>query len=81
MPVTIPDDVLKEAGLTEREALLEFACRLFDLGSLSLWSAAKWVGLSRVEFEEELRRCGIAVYKPEPGDLADDLNALDRLGI
>jgi hypothetical protein len=37
--------------------------------------------LSRVAFEQELRARGIAVYRPGPHDLADDLAALDRLGI
>ncbi len=35
----VPDEMLRQAGLSEREALLEFACRLFDAGRLSLWSA------------------------------------------
>jgi hypothetical protein len=30
--LTVPDEVLRQAGLSEREALLEFACRLFDAG-------------------------------------------------
>jgi predicted HTH domain antitoxin len=80
MPLTIPDDLLKEAGLNEREALIEFACRLFDAGKLTLWSAAKWAGLTRTEFEEELRRRRIAIYRPDIGDLTSDLAALDRLG-
>ena len=36
----IPDEVSKEAGLTEQEALVELACRLFDAGRITLWSAA-----------------------------------------
>jgi predicted HTH domain antitoxin len=80
MPLTIPDDLLREAGLSEREALVEFACRLFDVGKLPLWSAAKWAGLTRTEFEEELRRRNIPIYRPGLADLADDLSTLDRLG-
>jgi hypothetical protein len=30
MTITIPDDILRDAGLTEREALIELACRLYD---------------------------------------------------
>jgi hypothetical protein len=30
MPVIIPDETLKQAGLTESEARIEIACRLFD---------------------------------------------------
>jgi predicted HTH domain antitoxin len=81
MPLIIPDETLKEAGLSEREALVEFACRMFDAGRLTLWSAARLAGLGRASFEGELRARGIAAYRPGPGDLAEDLAALDRLGI
>jgi predicted HTH domain antitoxin len=81
MPLIIPDETLKEAALNEREALVEFACRMFDAGRLALWLAARLAGLTRVLFEVELRARGISVYSPGPDDLADDLAALDRLGI
>lgn len=80
MPVVIPDEALRQAGLDEREAVIESACRLFDAGKLALWPAARLAGLSRVEFEGELRARHIAIYRPTPQDLADDLDALDRLG-
>ena len=80
MPVVIPDETLKQAGLSEREALVEIACRLFDAGKLALWPAAKLAGLSRSEFEVELMARKISVYRPTEQDLADDLAALDRLG-
>ena len=79
MPLTIPDEVLREAGLCEREALVEFACRMFDAGRLTLGSAAKLAGLARLEFEQELRARKIAVYRPDLADLADDLVTLDHL--
>lgn len=81
MPLVIPDEVLQEAGLGERDALIEFACRLFDAGKLSLWGAARLAGLSRVAFEEELLARRIPLVRPDECDLADDLAALDRLGI
>ena len=37
----VPDDILREAGLTEKEALVELGCRLFDAGRLTLWSSAR----------------------------------------
>jgi predicted HTH domain antitoxin len=80
MPLVISDEALHEAGLSERTALVEFACRLFDAGMLTLWSAAKAAGLSRGEFEHELFRRKIPVYRPGPDDLSDDLVSLDRLG-
>jgi predicted HTH domain antitoxin len=81
MPLVIPDDALREAGLSERDALIEFACRLFDAGKLRLWGAARLAGLSRVAFEGELLARRIPLSRPDEGDLADDLAALDRLGI
>ena len=81
MPVVIPDETLEAAGLTEREAVVEIACHLFDTGKLALWPAAKLAGMSRGEFEAELMSRRIPVYRPTEQDLADDLAALKRLGI
>ncbi len=80
MPVVIPDEALNEAGLSEPDALIEFACRLFDAGKLTLWSAAKLAGLGRGELEAELCLRKIPVYRPSPEDLAEDLDALRDRG-
>ena len=79
--LTIPDEVLRQAGLSELEALVEFACRLFDAGKLPLWSAAQLAGLDRNSMEDALLERGIPVYRPTAEDLAQDLETLDRLGI
>lgn len=79
MPLTISDEVLQEAGLTEREALIELACRLFDIGKLHLWPAAKLAGLSRTEMEGELMKRKIPIYRPTVEDLENDLATLKRL--
>jgi predicted HTH domain antitoxin len=81
MPVVIPDEALREAGLSEREALVEFACRLFDAGKLPLPSAARLAGLSRVAIEQELRARRIPIHRPTPQDLKADLDALDQIRI
>ena len=81
MPVVISDEVLAEAGLTEQDARIELACRLFDIGKLHLWPAAQLAGMSRVEFEGELGRRNIAIYRPTPEDLREEMAALRRLGI
>jgi predicted HTH domain antitoxin len=80
MSLIIPDETLREAGLDERDALVEFACRLFEAGRLTLWSAAKLARLNRVEFEHELLSRKIPLYQPDPSDLADDLASFERLG-
>ena len=81
MPILkIPDGLLEQAGLTEHEAIVEFACRLFDAGKLTLWSAAKLAGLDRGAMEDALMARGIAIYRPQEADLAEDLAVLKRLG-
>lgn len=81
MPLTLSDEVLKQAGMTAEEARVEIACRLFDAEKLALWPAAQLAGLSRVEFEEELSKRRIPIYRPTVADFKADLEALDRLGI
>ena len=80
MTITVPDDVLQQAGLSEREALIEFACRLFDAERLDLFAAARLASLSRSEFEAELRARRIPIYRPTLADIADEEAALRKLG-
>lgn len=77
--ITNPDDILKQAGLTERDALIEFARRLFDGDRLPVPLAARLAGLERVQMEVELGRRGIPIWRPTIEDLHDDVAALDRL--
>jgi predicted HTH domain antitoxin len=81
MPLTISDSLLEQAGWSEREARLEIACRLFQTRRLSLWQAAQWASLTRVEMEAELLRRGIALYEVIEDQLNAELSAMDRLGI
>ena len=81
MPLTISDQVLKQAGLTEEEARLEIACRLFQSHRLSLWQAAQCAGLTRVEMEAALLQRGVALYEVTEEQLRDEVAAMDRLGI
>lgn len=79
MTLHIPDDILKAAGLTEREALVEFACRLFDAGRIDLPTGARLAGLTRPAFENELAARGMAAYRPTPDDLKEDLATIEHL--
>ncbi len=76
----IPDEVLREAGLTEADALLELACRLFETGRISLPSAARLARLDRNTMEDALLARRIPLYKPTVDDFVSDLDALDRSG-
>ena len=41
MPLTLCDEILKQAGMTADDAGIEIACRLFDARKLGLWPAAQ----------------------------------------
>ena len=79
--IHIPEDVLREAGLTERDAVIELACRLFQAGRLTLWQAARLAGLDRNGIEDALLDRRIPIYRPSAQDLTDDLRNLDRMGV
>jgi len=78
MPVIIPDETLKQAGLTEKEGLIEIACRLFDADKLHLWPASQLAGMSRGEFEAALISRGIAVHRVDEQYLKHELEMSSR---
>jgi predicted HTH domain antitoxin len=80
MTVTIPDDIVQQMGLTEREVLIEIACRLFDAGKIPLPTAGKLAGLKRTEMESELIKRKIPIYRPTVEDVRADVETLKRLG-
>jgi predicted HTH domain antitoxin len=79
MPLTISDELLKDAGLTEREALIEFACRMFDADRLTKPMALRVSGLSRVEFERELINRGLPIIHYTEEMWEQDLEALAKM--
>src|SRR5687768_12541558 len=79
MPMIIDDETLEAAGLTEHEARIEFACRLFESKRLTKVAAARLSGLDRVAFESELARRGIDIFGYTGDDLQRDLETLDRV--
>jgi predicted HTH domain antitoxin len=79
MAITISDEVLKEAGMSDREALVEIACRLFEAGKLSLPLAARLAGVDRGEMEDQLLDRKIPLYRPTIEDYRQDLDALRSL--
>jgi predicted HTH domain antitoxin len=71
----IPEDILKNAGISEREAVIELACRLFETGKLTLFFAAKLASLPQDEFEDLLLDRKIPIYRYNEEDLKRDLAA------
>lgn len=59
MPLIIADDVLREAHLSESDARVEIAARLFQSGRLSFESAARLAGTDATGFNAALASRGI----------------------
>jgi predicted HTH domain antitoxin len=77
MPLMISDETLQEAGLSAQNALIEFACRLFDAGRLSLPKATRLAGLSRDQFLAALADRHIPAYRPTVDDVLHDVTVVD----
>ncbi len=80
MPLVIPDETLRAAGMNEREAKVEIACRLFDAGKLTIGHAARLAGLEESEFEVQLQLRGIPRYRYTEEMLEQDVETLKKLG-
>jgi len=78
VPVIIPDETLKQAGLSQKEALVEIACRLFDAGKLHLNQAARLAGMTRTEFESGSMSREIDMYRIEGEYLRHELEMSGR---
>lgn len=80
MCLHIPDEILKQAGLSERDALIEIACRLFDADKISKPAACRLAGVARVDLERALHERGLTVYRTTLEDFELDMASLRRLG-
>ena len=78
MPLLIPDEVLRAADLSESEARIEIACRLFDAGKLSFGHAADAAGLNQIEFADALQERQIPRYRYTKEDLREDRIAIEK---
>lgn len=79
MALAIPDEVLRQAGLSEHEMAIEIACRLFAAQVLSKPQASRLCALNRVQFEEELCKRDLPVVIYTADMLAEDLESLKKL--
>ncbi len=80
MPLVISDETLRAAGMSEREAKLEIACRWFDAGKLAFGHAARLAGVSEAELESQLALRGIPRYRYTEQMLEHDVQVLKKLG-
>ena len=79
MPVTISDQLLAEAGLSEKDAKLEIACRLYDAGKLTMPQATRLAEISRVDFEAALLERGLPLLWLDERYWAQEVESLERL--
>jgi len=77
MSLTIPEDLLNAAQMSADEFRLENAVWLYQTQRLSLARAARWAGLTRLEFQRELAKRGVPVYTEE--EFRQDLGTLESL--
>lgn len=69
--VAVPfDESLIKSGVG-----VSLAVKLFDEESISLGKAARLAGMSLVEFMDHLGQLRIPVARPQPGELAKELEA------
>ena len=80
MPVTVPDQLLSEAGLSEPDARLEIACRLYDAGKLTMPQATRWAEISRSEFESALLERHLPLVRIDDTYWQQEVEGLERLG-
>jgi len=78
MPLLMTDEQLAAAGLTEAEAKLELACRLFDAGRISSPAAARMAGTTRTELENALHARGLPIVRMELETFAAELDEFER---
>lgn len=79
MPVTFSDRQLAEAGLSEAEAKLEIACRLYDAGKLTFPQATRWAGITRVELETALLERNLPLVRVDERYWEQEAQSLARL--
>jgi predicted HTH domain antitoxin len=77
----VPDDVLKRLGLTDRDALVEIACRLYETQRLRLDEAARLANIDLDTFADACASRKIAVYWYRAEDLESDLETLKKMSL
>ena len=67
--INLPDNV----ELTEKEAAMILAAKLYDMQILTMGRAAELAGISKREFMETVGKYGVAVFKYTLEDLEHDM--------
>jgi predicted HTH domain antitoxin len=75
MIVEIPDQIIKQSGLSAKEILLKDTLVLFQEEKLTLRQASRLAGLHQYEFQKELAERNIPVHYDEE-DYRRDLQTI-----
>jgi len=78
MPLTVPDEILDSARITEEELRQEVAVLLFEKHRLTLAQASEFGGMTRLEFQHLLASRQIAVHY-DVADFEEDVRTLEAL--
>ncbi len=78
MIVEIPDQIIKQSGLSAEEILLKVALVLFQEEKLTLGQASRLAGLHQYKFQKELTARNISVHYGE-GDYKNDLESISLI--
>ena len=79
MSVTISDDLLQTAGMTEEELKRELAVLLFQKEKLTVGQASQLAGMNQLEFQLLLADRRIPVHYGV-AELEEDIETLRELG-
>ena len=80
MSLTITDEQLRAMRMDDAEARIEIACRLFDAAKLSFGHATGLAGISEDQMYQEIEKRNIPRYRYTAEHLAQDIEALKKLG-
>ena len=78
MPITIPDELLAAAGISEAELKQELALALFQRDRITLAQASRLAGMNRLQFQALLAQREIPVHY-DVAEFEEDLDTLQRL--
>ncbi len=79
MSITISDDILQSARLTEEEFKQEIAILLFQKEKLTLAQASRFAGMTRLQFQHLIASREIPVHY-DVAEFEEDLKTLKKSG-
>jgi predicted HTH domain antitoxin len=79
MSVTISDDILKAAKMTDSQLKLEIAIMLFQQDKISIGKARNLAGMTLLEFQKEIAKRKICIHY-DVEELEEDIKTLQAMG-